>query len=159
MRLTIVAIGKLKDGGERVIVDRYLARMAEAKGQGIGPVAERELAESRLGTAPERRADEARRLLKAAEGADLLLVLDERGQQLGSDAFARWLSQRRDARVRHMAVLIGGADGHGEAVVAAAGLRLSLGAMTLPHGLARAVIAEQLYRASTILAGHPYHRA
>jgi 23S rRNA (pseudouridine1915-N3)-methyltransferase len=58
-----------------------------------------------------------------------------------------------------MAVLIGGPDGHGEAVIAAANLRLSLGAMTLPHGLARALIAEQLYRASTILAGHPYHRA
>jgi 23S rRNA (pseudouridine1915-N3)-methyltransferase len=159
MRLTIVAIGKLKDGGERVIVDRYLARMGEAKGQGLGPVAERELAESRLRTAQERRADEARKLLKAADGADLLLVLDERGQQLASDAFARWLGQRRDASVRHMAVLIGGPDGHGEAVIAAADLRLSLGAMTLPHGLARALIAEQLYRASTILAGHPYHRA
>jgi 23S rRNA (pseudouridine1915-N3)-methyltransferase len=133
--------------------------MAEAKGQALGPVVERELSESRLGSAQERRADEGRRLLKAAEGADLLVVLDERGRQLGSDAFARWLGQRRDAGVRQMAVLIGGPDGHGEAVIAAAGLRLSLGAMTLPHGLARAVIAEQLYRAGTILSGHPYHRA
>jgi len=159
VRLTIVAIGRLKDGGERVLVDRYVARMASAKGLGVGPLAERELTESRLGTAQERKSDEAARLCKAADGAELLIGLDERGRQLSSEAFARWLGQKRDGGVRHAAFLIGGPDGHGDAVAAAADLMMTLGPMTLPHGMARAVLAEQLYRASTILAGHPYHRA
>lgn len=159
MRLAIVAIGRLKDGGERVLVDRYAERLAGAKSIGLGPLAEKELGESRLGSAPERMAEEAARLLKAATGADLIIALSERGKQLSSEDFARFLGAKRDGGVRQAAFLIGGADGHGEAALKAAGLVLSLGSMTLPHGMARAVLAEQLYRASTILAGHPYHRA
>jgi len=159
VRLLLVAIGRLKDGGERVLVDRYVGRMAGARGQGFGPIVEKELPESRLGSASERQADDAKRLLKAAETCDCLVALDERGQVLSSEAFARWLGQQRDAGVRDMGFLIGGADGHGAMIGERAGLLLSLGPMTLPHGLARAVLAEQLYRASTILAGHPYHRA
>lgn len=159
MRLLLVAVGRLKDGGERVLVDRYVARMAGSRGQSLGPIVEKELAESRLGSASERQTDEARRLLKAAEACACIVALDERGKSLSSDAFSRWLGTQRDAGVREMAFLIGGADGHGAAISERADLRLSLGPMTLPHGLARAVLAEQLYRASTILAGHPYHRA
>jgi 23S rRNA (pseudouridine1915-N3)-methyltransferase len=159
VRLLLVAIGRLKDGGERVLVDRYVERMAGARAQGLGPVIEKELAESRLGSASERQADEAKRLLKASEACDRLAVLDERGKALASDAFARWIAEQRDVGVRELGFLIGGPDGHGPAVLEKAALRLSLGAMTLPHGLARAVLAEQIYRASTILAGHPYHRA
>lgn len=159
MRLTIAAIGRLKDGAERVLVDRYIERLAGARGVGIVGIAEKELNESRLGSSAERRADEAARLLKAADGADLLVALDESGRAMSSDSFARWLGARRDGGTRHAAFLIGGADGHGDAIAARAQYTLSLGPMTLPHGIARAVVAEQLYRATTILAGHPYHRA
>ncbi len=159
MRLTIAAIGRLKDGAERVLVNRYIERLAGARSVGIGGVAEKELSESRLGSAAERRAEEATRLLKAVEGADLMVALDAGGRQMASDDFARWLGAKRDGGTRHAAFLIGGADGHGHAIAAHAHLKLSLGMMTLPHGLARAVLVEQIYRATTILAGHPYHRA
>ncbi|MBS0240919.1 MAG: 23S rRNA (pseudouridine(1915)-N(3))-methyltransferase RlmH [Proteobacteria bacterium] len=159
MRLSIIAIGRLKDGGERVLVDRYRERLSGARTIGLGPMSEKELAESRLGSASERMAEEASRLLRAAETSDLKVALSEEGKQLSSEAFARFIGQKRDAGVRQAAFLIGGADGHGKAVLAAAQVVLSLGPMTLPHGMARAVLAEQLYRASTILAGHPYHRA
>ena len=159
MRITIAAAGRLKDDAERVLLDRYLKRLAAAKSIGFGPVDERETPESRRPTAVERQAEEAARLIKSAGDADLIIALDERGKALSSAAFAQWLGARRDDGRRHAAFLIGGADGHGEAVRKAAHLVLSLGSMTLPHGLARAVLAEQLYRAATILSGHPYHRA
>jgi len=159
VRFLLVAIGRLKDGGERVLVDRYVGRMLGARGQGLGPVLEKELPESRLASSAERQTDEARRLLKASETCDCLAMLDERGKTFSSEAFARWLGERRDSGVREIGFLVGGPDGHGAAVYEKAELRLSLGAMTLPHGLARVVLAEQIYRASTILAGHPYHRA
>ena len=158
MRLTIAAVGRLKDGAERVLVDRYLKRLAGAKALGLGPVAEKEVAEARQSTAPERQADEATRLLKLAAAADLMIALDERGKAMTSAAFATWLGSRRDDGRRHAAFVIGGPDGHGPAVREKAHLLLSLSPMTLAHGLARAVLAEQLYRATTILAGHPYHR-
>lgn len=159
MRITIAAIGRLKDGGERVLVDRYVERLAGARSTGFGPMAERELPEARQGTAAERRADEAQRLLKAIDGADLVVGLDAAGRQMSSEAFAKWLGDRRDAGSRHAAFLIGGADGHGDEIAERSHLVLSLGPMTLPHGLARAVLAEQIYRSTTILSGHPYHRA
>jgi 23S rRNA (pseudouridine1915-N3)-methyltransferase len=82
-----------------------------------------------------------------------------RGRTLSSEAIARLLGETRDAGTRAAGILIGGPDGLSEAVLAAVHVRLSLGAVTLPHGLARIVLAEQLYRAATILSGHPYHRA
>lgn len=158
MRMSIIGVGKLKDDAERVLVDRYLERLRGARSIGLGPIAEKELPEARQATAAERQSFEAQRLLKLAEGADSIVVLDEHGKALASGAFASWIGTERDRGVKHMALLLGGPDGHGAEVIAAARLRLSLGAMTLPHGLARAVLAEQIYRASTILAGHPYHR-
>ena len=159
MRLTIAAIGRLKEGAERVLVDRYLKRLTAAKTLGLGPVTEKEAPQARQTTAAERQGDEAAKLLQLAGDADLIVALDERGKLLSSAAFAAWLGARRDDGRRHAAFLVGGADGHGEAVRAKAHLLLSLGQMTLAHGLARAVLAEQLYRATTILSGHPYHRA
>ncbi|HEX4893300.1 MAG TPA: 23S rRNA (pseudouridine(1915)-N(3))-methyltransferase RlmH [Hyphomicrobiaceae bacterium] len=158
MRLTIAAIGRLKDGAERTLVDRYVERLKSGKSIGLGPVREIEFTESRLPGAAERKSDEAERLLRAVSAADVRVALDETGRQISSEAFARWISQRRDAGAREAAFIIGGPDGQGPAILSAAQLVLSLGAMTLPHGLARAVLAEQLYRAVTILSGHPYHR-
>lgn len=158
MRLTIAAVGRLKDGAERVLVDRYVKRCASGKLLGLGPLDEIELPESRQPLATDRQADEAKRLMKQVGDADLIVALDERGRTLSSAEFAKWLGARRDDGRRHAAFLIGGPDGHGPDVAKAAALRLSLGPMTLPHGLARAILAEQLYRAITILSGHPYHR-
>ncbi|MGE0698460.1 MAG: 23S rRNA (pseudouridine(1915)-N(3))-methyltransferase RlmH [Hyphomicrobiaceae bacterium] len=159
MRLTIAAVGRLKDDAERVLVDRYLERLKGARSIGLGPLAEKELPEARQSTAVERQTFEAQRLLRLAEGAESLVALDEQGKALTSSAFASWLGSERDRGIKHMAFLLGGPDGHGPEVRKAAALTLSLGPMTLPHGLARVVLAEQLYRASTILSGHPYHRA
>jgi len=158
VRLLVVAVGRLKQGGERVLVDRYIERMASARGQPLGPATEKELSESKLGSARERQSDEATRLLASAEDCDCLVALDERGKTMSSAVFSQWLDAQRGSGVRRMAFLVGGADGHGAQVISRAKLVLSLGPMTLPHGLARAVLVEQIYRAGTILAGHPYHR-
>ena len=160
MRLIIAAIGRLKDGAERELLSRYRDRSdAMARRLGLAPVAWHEVAESRAGTAAKRCSEEGGALLKLARDADLILVLDERGKSLTSEAFARLLGKYRDDGTGTLALLIGGPDGLAEDVRTAAHAKLALGAMTLPHGLARIVLAEQLYRAATILAGHPYHRA
>lgn len=160
MRLSIIAVGRLKDGPERDLYLKYAKRIDDAgRGIALGPLTLTELAEARQASAGQRRADEATRLISAAESADFTILLDEGGKTFGSEAFARLLAARRDDGRRTAAFLIGGPDGHGDTARARAELTLSLGAMTLPHGLARIVLAEQLYRAATILSGHPYHRA
>jgi len=160
MRLSVIAVGRLKDSAERGLVDRYVERLDRAgRGVGLGPVEEVERGESRKDSAGARRAEEAAAMMaRVSEGARVV-ALDAGGKQLSSEAFAALIGDWRDAGVSRSCFLIGGPDGHGEAVVAAADLTLALGRMTLPHGLARVVLAEQLYRAATILAGHPYHRA
>ena len=102
--------------------------------------------------------EEGAALLKLAREADVIIVLDERGKTLTSEAFARLLGKTRDDGAATAAILVGGPDGLAPAVREAAHHKLSFGAITLPHGLARIVLAEQLYRAATILSGHPYHR-
>ena len=87
------------------------------------------------------------------------VLLDERGKQLASEAFARQLETWRDGGIREARFVLGAADGHGEAERSQADLLLAFGAATWPHLLARAMLLEQLFRATSILAGHPYHRA
>jgi 23S rRNA (pseudouridine1915-N3)-methyltransferase len=87
----------------------------------------------------------------------VLVLLDSRGKQLSSEAFAAWLGARRDQGAQQIVFAIGPASGWDEAMLRRASLALSFGPMTLAHALARLVLAEQLYRACTILAGHPYH--
>jgi 23S rRNA (pseudouridine1915-N3)-methyltransferase len=159
MRLIIAAVGRLKDGPERALLERYRDRFADlGKRLGLAPVAWHELAESRAATATKRCAEEGTALLKLARDADAIIALDERGKALTSAAFAQLLGKIRDDGAGTLAILVGGPDGLAPAVREAAHIRLSFGSMTLPHGLARIVLAEQLYRAATILAGHPYHR-
>ena len=160
MRLIIAAVGRLKDGAERELLERYRDRFgAMAKRLGFAPVAWHELSESRAATAAKRSAEEGAALLKLARDADVIIALDERGKALTSQAFAQLLAKVRDDGAGAAAILIGGPDGLSPSVREAAHIKLSFGAITLPHGLARIVLAEQLYRAATILAGHPYHRA
>jgi 23S rRNA (pseudouridine1915-N3)-methyltransferase len=159
MRLIISAVGRLKDGPERALLERYQERLAPlAKRLGLGPVSWHETGESRAGDAARRREEEGAALMKSLREADVTIALDVRGTALSSEAIAGLLAERRDAGAKAAGILIGGPDGLSEAVRAGAHLQLSLGAITLPHGLARIVLAEQLYRAATILSGHPYHR-
>jgi 23S rRNA (pseudouridine1915-N3)-methyltransferase len=159
MRFIVAAIGRLKDA-ERDLYERYAGRFdAMGRSHALGPLVLAEIAEGRGATPELRKADEAARLVKAAGGADVLIALDETGRAMSSEAFAKLLAKRRDGGCKTMAFLLGGPDGHGAAALEAATVKLSLGPMTLTHGLARIVLAEQLYRAATILAGHPYHRA
>lgn len=159
MRLTIAAIGRLKAGPERELFQRYRERVdAAGRRVAVGPCALHELAESARGSAEERRREEGERLAARLSADAVVVALDEAGEGLRSDAFAGLLGRLRDDGAAETAFAIGGPDGHGEAITARAARVLSLGPMTLPHGLVRIVLAEQLYRAVTMLAGHPYHR-
>jgi 23S rRNA (pseudouridine1915-N3)-methyltransferase len=160
MRLIVCAVGRLKEGPERALVEKYRDRLAPlARRLGFAPVSWHEIGESRAGDAARRRDEEGAALLKLVREAEFLVALDERGMALTSAAFAGVLAKARDGGAKAAGILIGGPDGLSDAVRATAHLKLSLGALTMPHGLARIVLAEQLYRAATILSGHPYHRA
>ncbi len=160
MRIVIIAIGRLKDDEERGMIARYTQRFAPAgKSLGLGPLTTIELIESRAATVAARKAEEAERVLKSAVDCGLKIALDAAGRQYPSELFAKLLKRHADDGAKGCAFLIGGPDGHGDAALKACDFKLSLGAMTLPHGLARVVLSEQLYRAATILSGHPYHRA
>jgi len=154
MRIEILSIGRLKAAApERELIERYLDR-ARAGGRGIGLTGfeEIELADGKSADA------EAEALLGRMASDARRVVLDERGKALTSEKFAETLATWRDEGAPATSVLIGGPDGHGKAARHNADLILSFGAMTWPHQLVRAMAAEQLYRAVTILAGHPYHR-
>jgi len=161
MRLTVAAIGRLKDGPERELARRYGARIdAAGRPLGIGPLAILELTESRLDTAGQRREAEAKALLAKLGARDAgLVAMEEGGRGLDSAGFARMLAERRQEGMAELVFALGGPDGHGKAIRERAMLSLSLSPMTLPHGLARVVLVEQIYRALTLLTGHPYHRA
>jgi len=160
MRLTIAAVGKLKAGPERELFQRYANRVTQTgRAVKIGPLATIEIGESRNSGAGERCTGEAEALLGRIPGKAILIALDEKGDCLTSEQLARYLRQQQEAGAAHLVFALGGPDGHGEALRERAARRISLGAITLPHTLARIVLAEQLYRAMTILAGHPYHRS
>jgi 23S rRNA (pseudouridine1915-N3)-methyltransferase len=160
MRLMIAAVGRLKDGPERALVEKYRDRFEPlAKRLGLAPVAWHEIGESRAGDVARRREEEGAALLKLVRAAEFIVALDERGKPLSSDSFARTLAKARDGGAAVAGIVIGGPDGLSPSVREAAHLQVCFGAITLPHGLARIVLAEQLYRAATILTGHPYHRA
>lgn len=159
MRIVVVAVGRLKNSAEREVFAKYRDRFeALGKRLGLSPITWQELSESRAGTADQRKAEEGAALLKAARGADVMIALDECGKMLSSKELARLIARVRDDGAKTLALVIGGADGLSPAALEAARHKLALGALTLPHGLARIVLAEQLYRVATILSGHPYHR-
>jgi len=136
--LHIVARGRIGRSPEAELVDRYLTRIA-------WPTKITELP------------DKGGKVPPAPPGMSTI-ILDEKGKSLGSVAFAELLGRWRDEGVRETRFLIGAADGFDDAERAQADLLINFGAMTWPHMLARAMLAEQLWRASSILAGHPYHR-
>ena len=158
MRVTIVAVGRMKAGPERDLASRYLDRaMAGGKPLGLSGFAVVELPESRAGSAPARKIEEAK-ALRGALPSGILVSLDERGKGIGSEAFAALLLRWRDEGRPAASFVIGGADGLDPEFTRSSDLVLSFSPMVWPHQLVRIMLAEQLYRATTILSGHPYHR-
>jgi 23S rRNA (pseudouridine1915-N3)-methyltransferase len=150
VKLTIAAVGRLRSGPLLDLQKLYLGRLG-------WPVALREVEERRKLPAAELKEREAALLLGAVPERAIIAALDERGRNLSSQDFAERLRGWQD-RGSDVAFLIGGADGHGGAVRQRAELSLAFGSMTWPHLLARIMLLEQLYRAQSILQGHPYHR-
>ncbi len=160
MKILIIAVGKLKDEAESRLFRRYEERFsALLRMTGLGPLQVNEIAEARAANALQRKKVEAAAILRLQPADYRFVVLDRHGDTASTEDFAGWLRQWRDEGTAGIAFAIGGPDGHGESVLQSADKRLSLGRLTLPHGLARIVLAEQLYRVATILAGHPYHRS
>jgi 23S rRNA (pseudouridine1915-N3)-methyltransferase len=151
MKLSVVAVGRAKRGPETSLFERYQGRLG-------WPMTVREVEEKRPLPPAERMAREGALLLAAVPDGAARVVLDERGATVDSAAFAALLGRWRVEGRKEVAFLIGGADGHAQAVRDGADLILSLGAMTWPHQLVRVLLAEQLYRADCILSNHPYHR-
>lgn len=159
MRLSVHAVGRMKAGPERELADRYFGRLAKAgPAVGLDFAGVAEIAESRARDTDERRREEA--LSLAGHCADAaLFLLDERGTNPASEDLAARIARLRDGGRKHLVFAIGGPDGHDASSRVAADLVVSFGAQTWPHQLVRVMLAEQLYRAATILAGHPYHRS
>ncbi len=160
MKIGVLAVGRMKAGPEKELADRYLERFSRA-GQSLGLEFSgvQEIVESRAQGVDERRRDEAERLLAALPVGSAIVALDERGKNIGSEDFSARLGILRDQGQKVAALMIGGPDGLDNSIRARADLVLSFGALTWPHQLVRIMLAEQLYRAATILSGHPYHRA
>jgi len=155
MRVHICAVGRLRAGPERSLIDDYLTRFERTgRALGLGPVSMVEVEDkTRSGMIKE-----AGLLKKAVPDRSLICVLDERGKSQTSPEFARTLADWRDQGQRDVSFIVGGADGIHPDMRASADASLSLGAMVWPHMLARVMLCEQLYRAASILANLPYHR-
>lgn len=153
MKITLLCVGRLGSAPEAALALDWAARASAAgRSLGIGPVEIIEL--------------EARKPGKAAEGELILekakdcrlIACDEHGRPRTSREFAAWLGRLRDEGIRRLAFVVGGADGLDASVLAAAHERVAFGPQTWPHALVRAMLSEQVYRATTIMAGSPYHR-
>ena len=153
MKVAIVAVGRLGRGPEAELVKLYAERATAAgRALGLGPVEVVEVEARKPG-----KAAEAEALAPHLEGAHAI-ACDEHGRPLASRAFAGEIGRLRDQGVRRLVFMIGGADGLDPAILATAKSQLAFGPQTWPHALARAMLAEQVYRAISILAGSPYHR-
>lgn len=154
MRIVLAAVGRLGRSAENGLAADYVTRATAAgRALGLGPVELVEVEPRKPG-----KAAEAEALLAAVGPGAWLIACDERGKAWPSRAFAGHLEKLRDQGERKLAFVIGGADGLDASVLAAARDRLAFGPQTWPHALARVMLAEQVYRAVTILAGSPYHR-
>ena len=159
MRVLIVAVGRMKAGPERELVARYLDRaVASGKPLGLADFSVIEFSESRASSADARKTEEARAIRSSIPEKSVVIALDERGKSIASEAFATRVAEWRDGGKPTLVLLIGGADGLAAELCQSADLVISFSAMTWPHQLVRIMAAEQLYRATTILSGHPYHR-
>jgi 23S rRNA (pseudouridine1915-N3)-methyltransferase len=160
MHLVVIAIGRLKQGPERELSERYRERFEDiGRKLGFRGLEIREIPESRARDAATRIAEEAAAISAAIPEKSMLVALDERGENVNSTGFAQYLGRWRDEAVANAIFAIGGADGLSPELWRKAKLRLAFGSATWPHQMVRVMLLEQIYRAATILAGHPYHRA
>ena len=160
MRLVVIAIGRLKQGPERELAERYRERFDDiGRKLGFRGLEIHEIPESRARDAAVRISEEAAAISAAIPEKSVLVALDERGDNVDSSAFARHLGRWRDEAVANAVFAIGGADGLSPDLQRKATLRVAFGSATWPHQIVRVMLLEQIYRAATILAGHPYHRA
>ena len=159
MRILIAAVGRLKQGAERELAADYRTR-AEAIGKSVGlrEIELVEIRESRARDAERRRTEESIAIANIIPERAVVAILDERGENIDSAKFAGLLRQWRADDRAAACFIIGGADGLAASLRARAKFTLAFGAATWPHQLVRVMLLEQLYRAGTILAGHPYHR-
>ncbi|MEM7422990.1 MAG: 23S rRNA (pseudouridine(1915)-N(3))-methyltransferase RlmH [Pseudomonadota bacterium] len=155
MKVRLIAVGRLRDGPERVLVDDYLERATLAgRALSLGPVTETEIDDRKNRT----RAEQSEKIAEHLDMRAISVCLDERGTTMSSPEFSRLLERLRDDGTPETCLLIGGADGHSQNLRDNAAHRISLGPMVWPHMLVRVMVAEQIYRAIAIAAGKPYHR-
>ncbi len=160
MRMRVIAVGTRMPSWVDALFADYARRLRP-----VWPISLQEIAAARRGSAGARSdaeraravALEGERLLGVIEGNEFVVALDERGRELASRELAAWLAKRVQEG-RKLAFILGGADGLAPAVLARSNFTWSLSRLTLPHALARVLLIEQLYRAHTLLSGHPYHR-
>jgi len=152
MRITIAAVGRLRAGPMQDLLSEYLRRLT-------WPHEVKEVEEKRQMPPAALKRREGELLLQSLPKQAVVIALDGRGKSLASEEFARMIQDYREAGTGDLAFVIGGAEGLSDEVRAAAERTLAFGAMTWPHLLVRVMLAEQLYRAQSILTGHPYHRA
>lgn len=156
MRVHICAVGRLRTGPEKALIDDYHTRFDRTgRALSLGPLTIHEIDDRKGGGM----AGEAALLRRALPDGALICTLDERGKLISSPEFATRIAGWRDDGRSDLAFVIGGADGIDRTLRAEADFSLSFGKMVWPHMLARVMLTEQLYRAATILAGGPYHRA
>jgi 23S rRNA (pseudouridine1915-N3)-methyltransferase len=159
MRLLVIAIGRLKQGPERELAERYRERFDDiGRKLGFRGLEIHEIPESRARDAATRIAEEAAAISAEIPPKSSLVALDERGDSIDSNTFARNLGRWRDDQIANTIFSIGGADGLSPELRRMAKLRMAFGSATWPHQMVRVMLLEQIYRAATILAGHPYHR-
>lgn len=159
MRLVIIAVGRMKQGPERELAERYRDRFDDiGRKLGFRGLEIHEIPESRARDAATRIAEEAAAIAAEIPEKSLLVALDEHGSNIDSATFADHLGRSRDQSVANNVFVIGGADGLSPELRRKAKLTVAFGAATWPHQMVRVMLLEQIYRAATILAGHPYHR-
>ncbi len=160
MRIVVVAVGRLKQGPERELAERYRKRAAQAgRTAGLQAFDIVEIRESRAADATRRMLEESIAIANVVPDGAVTVILDQRGESLSSASFAGqlqgWRAQGKPAAV----FIVGGHDGIAPSLREKSSFGFAFGAATWPHQLVRVMLLEQLYRAVTILAGHPYHRA
>ena len=156
MKVTIVAMGKLKAKYALLATDDFLKRASRFFK--IEHIEVKDVRRGRSSSHQDWRVEEAEALLKHVPKNAVLIALDEHGKQRNSTEFSRWIETLKVRGHSHIVFALGGPDGHGKDLLEAAQHKVSLSQMTMTHELARIVLFEQLYRAGSLLAGHPYHR-
>ncbi len=151
MNIQIIAVGRLKKSPELALIETYTKRCP-------WKITIKEVEEKRPLSGSERMAREGELLLSSIPESSTVIILDERGKNIRSTEFASEIRNLQDRGISNVSFVIGGADGLDQKVKDRANFAISFGAMTWPHMMVRAMLTEQIYRASTILQGHPYHK-